>query len=228
MTGCVSMTVSMIYTEKDRSLRDAAGAGDIAQVDRLLERGATIRNPYALEAAVLNRHYAMVRHLIGRGTDVSGGGRWPLRLPQSPLWYAVAHGDVQMAELLISLGADVDLQGKDGGGSPLHAAADARENRLALARLLLDHKANVNAMSSDALHREWCKATPLHMAVFSLDEAVVDLFIVHGADLFATDDKGLTPKQCAQERLKIIKTEESRPKIARLLALLEAAEAQSR
>jgi ankyrin repeat protein len=176
-----------------------------------------------MQAAVLHRQPQMVRHLIARGAPINGTG-----VIQSPLWFAVTHGDTAMAELLIALGADVNRQTND-MGSPLHAAlysSSAGGNRLALARLLLEHKADVNAIQNYPMFRNRCLATPLHAAVFSLDKAAVELLIKHGADLNATDRNGRTATQCARERLAVIKFNPLQLK--EIIELLEAEQARVR
>ena len=82
-----------------------------------------------MQAAVLHRQYQVARHLVSRGAPVDGTG-----VIQSPLWFAVAHGDAEMAALLLNLGSDANWQ-TDEMGTPLHAALNsfsARDNRLAL------------------------------------------------------------------------------------------------
>lgn len=199
-------------------LVEAAGKGDVAEVDRLLAAGASLRDPLALQAAVLTGQYEMARHLVDRGAPVNGDGEL-----ESPLWFAVAHGDVQMSELLISLGADVDWQTK-ASGTPLHAALyslGAQDHRIQLARILLERGADVNRMQHDEMLRDDCLASALHTAAFSLDEAAVELLIDHGADVRATDRKNRSPLQCSRERLQSIRDESLRPRVEAIVTLLE-------
>lgn len=200
-------------------LIDAAGRGDLAEVDRLLEAGAPLQDPLALQAAVLKGRQEMVRHLVDRGAPVNGDGEL-----QSPLWFAVAHGDVQMSELLISVGADVDWQ-TDQMGTPLHAALHslgAEGLRTQLARMLLENGADVNRTQVDPMLRTECLATALHAAVFALEEAAIDVLIEFGADVRATDQNGRSALQCAKERLQIIRSESLRPGIEAIIVRLEA------
>ena len=64
--------------------------------------------------------------------------------------------------------------------------------RVTVVRLLLSHKANVNAV-------DYRKRTPLHLAVNACPATadasceIVSLLIEHGADLFAKDCRGRIP-----------------------------------
>lgn len=206
-------------------LTQAAGMGDIAEVDRLIAAGAPLQEPYPLQAAVLHRQYDMARHLVERGSPVNGDGQL-----QAPLWFAAAQGDAQMAALLITLGADVNWQ-TDQLGTPLHAAlysSGGEADRLSIARLLVEHGADVDAIQVDEMFRKECLATPLHAAVFSAQEALVNLLIAHDADQSATDQSGRTPLQCARERLQSIKVQDLRASVENIVALLEAEEGRAR
>ncbi len=207
------------------ALIDAAGKGDVAEVDRLLEAGAPLQEPAVLQAAVLKGRHEMAQHLVDRGAPVNGDGRL-----QSPLWFAAAHGDVHMSELLISLGADVDWQ-TDHMGTPLHAALyslGAQGVRTQLARMLLENGADVNRVQVDPRLRNECLATALHAAAFALEEAAIDLLIESGADVGAPDPNGRSALECAKERLQIIRSESLRPSLEAIIARLEAEQSTGR
>jgi ankyrin repeat protein len=201
-------------------LAGAAGRGDTAEVDRLVAAGAPLDEPLVLQAAVMHRQHGMIRHLVTQGAPVNGTGTL-----QSPLWFAVTHGDIHLAELLIDLGADVNWQTSQ-LGTPLHAAAHsgpANEHRVALADLLLEHGARINAIQRDPMLRAECLATALHAAVAGLDQLMVEFLLARGARLDVTDAQGRTPGQCAEARLQQGQAEDMRRDIERMIGLLDVA-----
>lgn len=90
----------------------------------------------------------------------------------------------EMAEFLISLGADVN--GEDGSGqTPLHWNIITNKP-LDLIRFLIDSGADVNTKDNDG-------KTPLHMAVGGHNIDCVKLLIEMGADVGAKNSYGQTP-----------------------------------
>jgi ankyrin repeat protein len=91
--------------------------------------------------------------------------------------------------LLIAKGAKIDDPTEDRGReTPLHYAA--RCDRLDVAKVLVEHKANINAKNDTGL-------TPLHDACRTGDLALVALLLEHGANVRAADRDGTTPAMCA-------------------------------
>ena len=94
----------------DTPLHWAAYAGQVPAIDFLLDRGAKIdvRNHEQvtpLLAATRRLQYTVVERLAARGADLeipNDYGRTPL------IWTAREGGDLEMAKLLLRLGADVD------------------------------------------------------------------------------------------------------------------------
>ncbi len=202
------------------ALVEAAGRGDIAEVDRLVAAGAPLDEPLVLQAAVLHRQHGMIRHLVTQGAPVNGTGTL-----QSPLWFAVTHGDIHLAELLIDLGADVNWQ-TTSMGTPLHAAAHsgtANEHRVALADLLLEHGARIDVIQLDPMLRAECLATALHAAVAGPDHLMMEFLLARGARLDVTDAQGRTPAQCAEERLQQVQAEDIRRELERVITILAGA-----
>lgn len=200
-------------------LAEAAGRGNAAEVDRLVAAGASLDEPIVLKEAVRHRQYAMIRQLVAQGAPVNGDGT-----QTSPLWSAVSLGDIHMTELLIDLGADVNWQTGQ-KGTPLHAAArggPANEHRVALAELLLEHGAWIDAMQDDPALRAECLATALHAAVGGPDAPMVRFLLARGASTSAVDAQGRTPADCARQYLQQAPTDEARLELERVIALLEA------
>jgi ankyrin repeat protein len=94
-----------------------------------------------------------------------------------------------VARLLLEHGADVNARierglVKDEGKTPLHMAAD--HGRVEVARVLLEHDANVGAEDNKG-------STPLHEAAVYGRVEVVRVLLEHGTNVGAEDNKGRTP-----------------------------------
>jgi uncharacterized protein len=108
---------------------------------------------------------------------------------ESPLMMAVFKGQVQLAEQMIKLGADVNKP----GWAPLHYAATA--GNVPLVSLLLVNYAYIDAESPN-------KTTPLMMAAHYGTPGAVKLLLEEGADPFLKNDLGLTAIDFAQQAKK--------------------------
>jgi hypothetical protein len=96
----------------------------------------------------------LVEHLVNRyqGHVNALGGQHDY-----PLVAALHQGYIQVADLLLRHGANVNAQGTD-GQTPLHQAIRRFDDRvLGVVRFLLEHGANANAQQRDL-------STPLHLA----------------------------------------------------------------
>ena len=112
-------------------------------------------------------HVQVARLLIEHGAD-------PIAMDKSgltPLHVAVHKGRSDLARLLVEYGNHGRAR------TLLHRAVVDRES-LGLARLLLEHGANVSAGKEDVL-------TPLHFAVLHGSEGLTRLLLEHGADATA-------------------------------------------
>ena len=89
-------------------------------------------------------------------------------------------GNAKIAEVIISIKADV-VHAIDGfGWTPLHYAMDAE-----IANVLISNHAKLDVKSNDGF-------TPLHTAVYHGKEDVVNFLIRKGADIKAKDNNGFT------------------------------------
>ena len=144
-------------------------------------------------------------------------------LGYTALHLATRYNTVQVAELLIAYGADVNARTRTGyGWTPLHstvlynnavqiaelliaygADVDARTeyggtplhsaDTVQVAELLIAHGAGVNARDEGG----W---TPLHSAAFDNDVEIAELLIAHGADVNARAERGGTPLDVAKAK----------------------------
>ena len=133
-------------------LADAATAGDVKIVRRLLSNDQSLAGEYttegwtALHLAATSEIAAM---LLDAGADIN-----------SPLSAAVYQDRREVVKLLIERGADLN-QGDDAGWRPIHLAA--ANGRLKTARMLLEAGASTNVRTEEAAGLRSAKKTPLEL-----------------------------------------------------------------
>ena len=122
---------------------------------------------------------------------------------------ASVNGHVQVADLIIKYGGDINTQDED-GETPLHFAAIA--NRLQITKLLIDSKANINLRDkedhtpldvavnlyetteiADLLRENGGKHGTIHGAARGGDIEAVKEFLAAGADVNAKTESEWTP-----------------------------------
>lgn len=131
----------------------------------------------------------------------------------TPLHTAVFAAHAEVAEFLLSKGADVNAREKNGATPLIIGAMGGRvevDGQAGVEALLLTHKADINAKSANGM-------TALHVAALLGHADVVKLLLAKGADLNAKDEKDNTPSDYAaqqgrQEVLKLLSA--SRPATA--------------
>ena len=159
----------------------AIGADDEAAVASLLRRGfdpntLDPKGQHGLLLAFREKSVKVAETLI----------RWPkttvevrTSADESPLMFAALNGQLELARLLISRGADVNKP----GWAPLHYAAT--RGHLAVMSLLLEHHANIDASSPNG-------TTPLMMAAHYGTPCAVKLLLEAGADPSSKNEQSLT------------------------------------
>ncbi len=108
------------------------------------------------------------------------------------IFEAAALGDVRQAETLLAAGPDLANALNFDGFQPLGLAAFFGNN--AAAHLLLEHGAQVNSRSQNAL-----EAAPLHSALAARNNTLVKVFLEHGAEVDLTESGGYTPLHIAAQ-----------------------------
>ncbi|CAM4761290.1 unnamed protein product [Rotaria magnacalcarata] len=107
----------------------------------------------------------------------------------TPLHIAAHYGNLEVAQLLISRGADVNYAASQ-NITPLHVASKwGKEN---IVRLLLEKGAQIDVKTKDGL-------TPLHCAARSGHDQVVDLLLENGAPFGAKTKNGLSALHMAAQ-----------------------------
>jgi uncharacterized protein len=108
----------------------------------------------------------------------------------TPLGLSVFFGHPDNVNALLEAGADVNLPSRETMKvTPLASASAA--NQLEIARVLIEHGANVNARASNDF-------TPLHESAASGRIEFAKLLLEHGADVNARDGDGKTPLDYAR------------------------------
>lgn len=129
------------------ALHVAAGMGDEAMVDALLDAGADInghrgvgqaplasRGETPLHETAKMQNTAMAERLIARDADVNARNEGE----QTSLFYAVFRHDPEMIDLLVRHGADVNMKDKEGRTAVAWAAAKGYDD---IVNRLVDHGA---------------------------------------------------------------------------------------
>ncbi len=109
-----------------------------------------------------------------------------------PLADAAEAGDDGRVHELLQRDPGAVNEPRDDGWTPLHLAAFY--GRAGVAELLLTHRADANAVSTNAMVNR-----PLHAAVAGRHREIVELLLRHGADPNARQHGGWTPLQGAAQ-----------------------------
>src|SRR5258708_22890506 len=112
------------------------------------------------------------------GIDIDG---------ETPLHVASNQGDVELVQVLLEHGADIEAQ-DDYGSTPIHLASFFGE--VELVQVLLEHGAEIEA-------RDNRRCTPIHLASDCGDVELVQLFLKQGADAEARDEDDGNPLETA-------------------------------
>lgn len=149
-----------------------------------------------LHWAAVEGHDAVVELLLDHHAD-PGAKNTTYR---TPLQEAIMHGNELVARILIKRGAPIDDQ-DDEAWTPLHQASyavgrlNAQTGQAAIAELLLDSGAHIDAVTTDSSvlgNDNHCRCTPLLLAAATNAIEVAELLVKRGADLRACRKRGET------------------------------------
>ena len=148
-------------------------------------------------AALTGRHFELAQVLHRNGSSVDPQGRAGI----STLHSATRHWDLEMVQVLLDYGVDVNLK-SGSGNTPLNFALKYNSENVdpCVVRLLLDHGADPN------LHPN-AGPTPLYRASQYGKVEIVRLLVECGASIEVQDGEGRTPLDVAsgEHRDEIIK-----------------------
>ena len=100
------------------------------------------------------------------------------------LYIAVRNGDIQIVQMLLDCGADVNALNED-GQTPLHTAAGGEKDCPELCSILLKHNAKIDAVDKDGNQ-------PLHLACEAALTSTVQHLLDCNADVLATNNSHQT------------------------------------
>jgi len=192
---------------------DAGRVGEMLRIDPRLARSKDDKGVSAILKATYYRKTDIVRLLLDSGCEIdifeaAATGqtervralvRGDATLANAfsadgfmPLGLAVFFGHPDTTEALLAAGADVNATTREAMKvTPLQSAAAARQ--VDIARLLIDHGANVNARQVES------GFTPLHEAAANGQVDLASLLLDRGADVNARMNDGRTPLGFALE-----------------------------
>ncbi|WP_264705551.1 ankyrin repeat domain-containing protein [Wolbachia endosymbiont (group A) of Gymnosoma rotundatum] len=154
-------------------------------------------NDTLLHLAVCSGELDVAKYLVSRGVDINAKSKFlPLHLSslrgldivgyffkkaasaeggyyETPLHYAVFHGNLEITEYLIEKGADVNARNRN-SNTPLHLAI--MKGKIDVVKVLLKHNADVNAKNNEG-------KTALHYATDFNHRDLVELLLAHGASI---------------------------------------------
>jgi Ankyrin repeats (3 copies)/Ankyrin repeats (many copies) len=147
-------------------------------------------------AALAGRHFKLAQVLYRNKSSVEPRGF----ADTTPLHSAAYYGDLEMVQVLLECGVDVNVQNGNGHTPLVYASASGHRNDDRVARLLIAHGADPNTRSVTGF-------TSLHRASAGGRIEIVRLLIDHGANVEAKNDEGRTPLDFAsgEQREEIIK-----------------------
>lgn len=167
----------------------------------------------ALHIALAGSHDAAARLLIDAGADVNaqtpaipdfiGGINRSYNGMRTPLLLACSSGMAGTVRVLLKKGARIDARDQF-GLTPLHHAARVQD--VDLVRMLLEHKADVNAGKTssprtakllvetleDRGQAGWPYGSPLHLAAEGGSRTLVEILLQSKADVHVRDGRGRT------------------------------------
>ena len=153
-------------------IHDAAGAGDVAELRRLISEGADVNEidrvgGMPLHAAALKGQLEAAAVLIAEGASIDEPSGI---LRATPLHMAAIGGNRDMAALLLAEGADIDARDAT-LDTPLHHAAES--GNMAVAELLIASGADLNARNQN-------NTTAIDKAGWEGHFDIVDLLVASG------------------------------------------------
>ena len=177
--------------KQSEKLVDAARAGDVEAISRLLSEGADINAQESesgdtpLLAAIDTSQWAAAECLLLNQPDL----HLEDKNGNSALYLAVSRGDsaLKIVNLLLKAGAQVDLGPKSGdnaGATPLHITCATGANGC-LERLLIHGASATKQLPSGA--------SPLHTAAIGGDQKTIELLCKAGGNVTATAKDKRTP-----------------------------------
>ena len=179
------------------ALSHCASLNDMDKAKMLLELGASIFKedgsiPSAfIRAASVRTDISLLSHFYGlaqayAGFDINALDKFT-PVQTGAIHEAATSNSIQGIKFLLEKGADPNLRSGSLGMTPLHTAlTSVNKSSLAIARMLIDAKADVNARENNG-------RTALFTCVLTGSLFGVDFLLANGADPHIPDDEGIRP-----------------------------------
>ena len=163
----------------------AAYRDDMEMADLLIAAGANVNTPNdygatALIMACANRSAGMVDKLLKAGANPNAA-TWS---GETALMQCARTGAVEAVKSLLEHGAEINAKDNRQGDTPLMWAVAQKHSDVA--RVLIEHKANVSARTKDGF-------TPLLFAAQQGDADSAEVLLTAGADINVATPDGDTP-----------------------------------
>jgi len=167
-------------------LKDSFRPDGLKLMKKTMKKNGCVVGPgdgYSLLHAFAKRgRTTIVEFIIDKGADPNARDNFKL----TPLLRAVMEGHVEMAQFLISNGADIEAT-FEGNTALIEATL---QNNNALVKLLIEGGANMEAKTKDG-------HTALHVAATNAYVKIVQTLYKAGADINTRDQKQMTPLMSA-------------------------------
>ena len=207
-SAAAESSVDTRSTDGTTPLHQAAFAGDVAEVKRLLAAGAdvTVANNYGVNAMQLAADTAnaeLIALLLKAGADANS----PNPEGETALHLVARAGNVEAAKLLLKAGSKVDAREHFGEQTPLMWAVARRHP--SMVELLAAKGADVNARSAVRDYKRVATAesrakfldrgglTPLMYAARENCRGCVEVLLKHKVDVDLPDPSGIAPVSIA-------------------------------
>ncbi|EDV42850.1 uncharacterized protein Dana_GF16821, isoform A [Drosophila ananassae] len=175
---------NFVYRLRIKALRLAEDAGSYVAMaispDVIASTVAAQPSTNCLSRAIRKGQQFLVKRMLRRRPSLI---EYPAPNGFLPLANAIIQGEMCIIDVLLSAGCSVHLGNPGNGRTPLHLAF--YYGHLPSARILLNKKANLEAMDSNGM-------TPAHCAVDANQLAMVNFALESGAEVEARDSCGWT------------------------------------